>query len=361
MLESIIISNYRNLKYLEITDLTRVNLIVGQNNIGKTAFLEAMLIYAERGSKDSIHEILVNRGEWVTEPENCPERVYRQIMLKNYSGLFIHRQLDFSGENSILIGPKEYIEEQLVITPVKYAEKQVKDANGGLHFTREEVSHESHGPFDVDWGLKVSFGMQSIIRPLFTQNTLQVAEPITSYFVGNGLTAELDDLWDNISLTDLENIVIEALQIIDNSIERLTFTGDEKGRKAIVKVRNLPYPVPLKSMGRGINRVLAIILSLINASDGYLMIDEFEDSLHYSVQESLWQMIFYLAKRFNVQIFVNTHSLDSIKSFETALNCSEEADAGKLIRLESRNNTIKASCYDSENLNQAIIDLLEVR
>ncbi|MCS6904185.1 MAG: ATP-binding protein [Bacteroidia bacterium] len=361
MLDSIIISNYRNLKYLEINDLTRVNLIVGQNNIGKTAFLEAMLIYAERGSKDSIHEILVNRGEWTTEPENCSERVYRQIILKNYSGLFINRHLDFSGQNAILIGPKEYLDEQLVITPVKYVEKQVKDENGALYFTREEVSHESHGPFDVDYGLKVSFGTQSIIRPLFTQNNLQVAEPATSYFVGNSLTAELDDLWDNITLTDLENIVIEALQVIDNSIERLTFTGDEKGRKAIVKVRNLPYPVPLRSMGRGINRVLAIILSLVNASDGYLMIDEFEDSLHYSVQESLWQMIFYLAKRFNVQIFATTHSLDSIKSFEAALSCTEEEEAGKLIRLESKNNIITATCYNSENLNQAVTDLLEIR
>jgi AAA15 family ATPase/GTPase len=42
---------------------------------------------------------------------------------------------------------------------------------------------------------------------------------------------------------------------------------------------------------------------MVNAQDGYLLIDEFENSLHYSVQEQVWKAIFSLAKSLNVQVF----------------------------------------------------------
>ena len=66
-------------------------------------------------------------------------------------------------------------------------------------------------------------------------------------------------------------------------------------------------------MGDGINRILTIILAMVNCENGYLLIDEFENGLHYSVQEKLWEIIFYLAKRLNIQVFATTHSNDTIE------------------------------------------------
>ena len=43
MLKSISLTNFRGFASLELKDLQRVNLIVGQNNSGKTSLLEAIL------------------------------------------------------------------------------------------------------------------------------------------------------------------------------------------------------------------------------------------------------------------------------------------------------------------------------
>ena len=61
-----------------------------------------------------------------------------------------------------------------------------------------------------------------------------------------------------------------------------------------------------------------IVLSLVNARGGVLLIDEFENGLHYSVQLDAWRMIFNLAQSLNVQVFATTHSWDAVESFQTA-------------------------------------------
>jgi AAA15 family ATPase/GTPase len=47
----------------------------------------------------------------------------------------------------------------------------------------------------------------------------------------------------------------------------------------------------LKSMGDGITRLFQIILSLVNAKDGLLLIDEFENGLYWSVQPKVWDIV----------------------------------------------------------------------
>jgi len=42
LLDSLEIQNFRGFRHLQIEKLGRVNLIVGKNNIGKTALLEAL-------------------------------------------------------------------------------------------------------------------------------------------------------------------------------------------------------------------------------------------------------------------------------------------------------------------------------
>ena len=118
--------------------------------------------------------------------------------------------------------------------------------------------------------------------------------------------------------------------------------------------------LPLQSMGDGINRILTVILALVNADNGCLLIDEFENGLHYSVQEKLWTIIFELSRKLNVQIFVTTHGEDCIRGFESVLNNSCISD-GKLIRLDNENGIIKQVEFDAKELKIAADQDIEIR
>ena len=160
-------------------------------------------------------------------------------------------------------------------------------------------------------------------------------------------------LFDGLALTPLEKYIIKALQIIEPRIDALNYLKDDvilsssrrDERVPVVVLRDSAKRYRLSSMGDGINRVLTIILALLNCKDGILLIDEFENGLHHSVQSQLWKIIFELSEELNIQVFATTHSEDAIKSF------SENAQAnqnGKIIRLENRNNSIRVVEYQEK-------------
>ncbi|MFM8342079.1 MAG: AAA family ATPase, partial [Methylomonas sp.] len=176
----------------------------------------------------------------------------------------------------------------------------------------------------------------------------------------------LASLWDEVALTPNEDVVIKSLTIIDNNIDRLAFIEDsnQDNRIPIVKLKELDKRIPLNSMGDGISRVLQLILSVFRAENGILLIDEFENGLHYSVQEQVWQIIFQLATDLNIQVFATTHSWDCIESFaKVAIENSEE---GVLLKVSksartSHNGKSIVTIYDEKALKTITATDLEVR
>ena len=127
----------------------------------------------------------------------------------------------------------------------------------------------------------------------------------------------------------------------------------------MVQHRDSPEPLSLQSFGEGILRLFEILLSLANARDGILLIDELENGLHYKIHPRVWDLIFRLSQKLNVQIFATTHSWDCIRGFETAWR--EHVDAGTFIRLDVKADKVKPTYYDLETLSGALWVGVEVR
>jgi AAA15 family ATPase/GTPase len=184
-------------------------------------------------------------------------------------------------------------------------------------------------------------------------------------YVPTGLTPlnELAEIWDNITLTNDENIVIDALNLVKNvHIEKLNFRSNNYNNKRIpiVKIAGNDTPVPLKNLGEGIARILQLILSFLQVKNGgFLLIDEFENGLHYSIQPKVWELLFKLSAELNVQVFVTSHSKDTIESFSKVW--SQYESQGTFYRLSMKKDLIKAVAYTCEDFSDAISSDIEVR
>ena len=346
MIESLKIKNFKNLNGLEIPHLSQINLISGQNNVGKSTLLEAIAIYT---NPSQIIEILSERDEYpLYKEENETERINQNT--NAFSSLFTDRKDEVSENNIIEISDKEntlsiqfsYFSPK---TDIEYIKKVIT-------ITRQNKTVSIlhlNSPID---SLNQRLGIDNDSNIIIKLNT----EPIGTEYIAN--------FFDNIALTEKEDNVIGALQIIEPNLNKLAFIAESqyRFRRPIVTLKGSNRRFPLKSMGDGINHILSIILALVNCENGCLLIDEIDNGLHYSVQENLWRVIFDLAKKLNIQVFATTHSNDCINSFTEVLKEENNASIGGFYRMQKRKSgRIELVEYNAEELNSVSEHNIEIR
>ena len=365
------IHGFRGIKDLDIRYLGRVTLITGKNNTGKSSILEALYLHARNAIPQVIHHILSSREEYLDDLGK--ESAIDQETYLTVSGLFHGFPLHADNFENIVIsttgGPRTTPLTMSMTWLSEYLDHQgrwIIDEAGALPgefgsvpalVVETEVGQRVHR-------LSNFLGSNAVGLSLRSWNHDTATTPrcvLTGPYRGRG-TFDLATLWDGIALTNQEREIVEALQIIEPNISAVSIlgsSGSSRERKAMVRTENLTRPVPLRSFGDGTNSLFAMILSLANARAGILLIDEFENGLHYSIQPDAWKMIFRLAQRLNVQVFATTHSWDAIEAFQKV--ASDYPESGTLVKLTRRHQKVFASVLTEEELAVATRHGIEVR
>jgi len=378
MLSSFEITNFRLFQHLEVGKLSRVNLMVGKNNAGKSTFLEAVELYASNAASTVLLDLVESRQEtWFSEA---------QPQLHNSTGnsvrhLFFGHKLPQVGEQGILLGEVSS-NTKLHIGSAAYQNKsddegtlrKIRIPSFQLNFSDDDLSNvEVFLVAEEGERTRRLFRLDRDLRDMrrYSSRTLYERQESEFKFTWQIISTEnmpnqkLEALWVLTSLTNLKAEVISALRLIDHRVSEVAFVPDiSQGRSGenripLVKIEGIDEPLPLKSMGDGMNRLFNIIVALVNAQNGLLLIDEFENGLHWSVQPKVWDIVFQLSERLNVQVFATTHSRDCIEGFDRTWNNYPEL--GAFFRLDAKDEFIRATEYTSETLTDAIDMDVEVR
>ena len=372
-LPSLSIQGFRGIADLSIKQLGRVNLITGKNNTGKSSILEALRIFTENAAPQVIQDILRYREENSSEEERTldPESLFQ------VSSLFhgFPRFLESSQRIAIsTVGVSSYGSEtpKWLSMYVDWVAEERPPGRPGYPPTQLYIFEESPGipvlVVETEDGQK-SRSLERLLSPSVTgrmyrsrypSSSRMPCIPVSAY--GEERTASLGPLWDKMMNQGIEKEIVEALHIIDRHISSVFMVGGEGGsrsRKAMVRTDNRMHSVPLRSFGDGLSHLFAIILSLVNARGGLLLIDEFENGLHHTVQLDAWRMIFRLAQELNIQVFATSHSNDALFAFQEA--AAETPEDGMLIRLTRRGENIIPTVFAEDELAIITRDHIEVR
>jgi len=377
MLKSLEVDGFRAFRSLAIPSLGRVNLIVGKNNVGKTSLLEALRLFAYTGSPEVIADILRFRDEtrFAQTPGLQPDIVPLWRLF--------HGREDWADAAmaSIRIGPLGSRQEGVLISLQWWQDGKGTDTTVIDLTPNHPIREQEFGAARLGLFIEAErVGLQAVIFPeefSDPRGLERLAAPGTTIWRRRQasqspcvlLSAEgpaVEDLgrwWDRIALTNREEHVLDALRIIDPEVERLQFisVGEEtKNRIPVVKRTGSQGPVPLRSLGDGMIRVLRIILGLATVPGGLLLIDEVENGIHYSAQTDLWRLILQVAARLDVQVFATSHSWDCISAFQQAASELPEQE-GFLIRLHRKGGEVRATVFDEERLGIATRQDIEVR
>lgn len=306
MITSLTITGFRCFRELRVAPLTRVNLIVGKNNAGKTSLLEAVELVAT-GTLEALVRSPIRRREFLFEGLNAwregdqgddgEERSQTDPLL-DLSQVFHGRSISPGTSFSI----------ETAGTPEHRVRCEVFEL-GNQAALRLQSTHLREDAAVPLANLRRSSGFRF---RFFTSTTPAV----------NLLGTEMLDLlrlsepWDEIVLTPEEKTIIEALRLIEPQIDRLAFAGEKTriSRRALLKLSGSNQRLPLGSLGDGLRRLLGLILFLVDSKEGILLVDEIDTGLHYTVLEDVWRLLIETAKRLDVQVFATTHSLDCVQA-----------------------------------------------
>lgn len=371
LIEELSIQGYRGLSNLSVGGFGRVNLITGQNNSGKSTILECIRLLVTGGSIQTFKDILDYREENASLGEG--DRLAGPFALSPLSNLF-------SGCPD-LHAPESYFSisaEGNLPSPFSSLTARIGWFVRNVDSARQMISYEpvTAGLFDdaeesfPALDLSVAGRKRVVLLDRFSRRMPQrlESEALTVPCVyldpfSSRSTYQLGALWDAIALTDAEQEVVRALKLVSRDIEAVSMIGSDersgRGRTAIAKSRNFHSPVSLRTFGDGVNRLFGVVLSLCNARNGILLVDEIENGLHYSVQAEIWRMIFRLSRDLNVQVFATSHSWDCVNSFQSA--AIESPQDGMLLRLTKRNGEVIPTRFSEAELAIVSRDKIEVR
>ncbi len=230
--------------------------------------------------------------------------------------------------------------------------------------------------------MKVTFGDSTELLPpgprpfprefmqLFAESGSELPPELACESLGPGLpdAADFARLWDRVTLTDDEDRVIQAVNLaVDEEVVRVAVVGDASGngqgpigRRLVARLKGHRHPVPLRSLGDGVVRLLGVAAALANSKDGFLLIDEAENGIHHALQRDFWRMVLQTAQDNNVQVLATTHSWDCVRGFAQAAG-DLDAVEGVLVRLERSDDRNRVVEYSEEELSTVARDGIEVR
>lgn len=324
MLKKIVLHNFRCFKKFQISGLKQLNIIVGDNNSGKTAFLEAVSIVCKPQLKH-LFWLVKQRIENPDSIASIQEEL--DFLFNNVNEKEEIDQFGFEKNRKVVdieVDDNDWFGIEKDFMRINLTEKSLKKCFA-LHTGIQELKTCSRTEFINNQHL-----LNEDFSKLNTEIELELYEwdkdlviPIKKSppHIFINLTCQFQDIF----LTQLETLKFEDRETWKNDV--LPFLqkihpdliGVEFGRNSRIIIETSESALPLSYMGDGFKKAFYLFLAVYCCKDGVLVIDELETGIHYENQLAVWQILLSASKKFNTQLFISTHSYEMLEYLQKAI------------------------------------------
>ncbi len=318
------IENYRKLKNLKISNLNRINIFAGKNNLGKTSMLEAFYLLSQLNDINTYFDLEKYRGKFLEE--------FHSVWIdKNFiSSIEIDGQFN-QKSISLNIRKEETIEN---IERTGYLSTIISEVSIGNDLLNSSSHLYSNKEPDTRYQISKVLCRAAFTSPYrYNGSLLQTAH-----------TAAVNEGYFEI----VKNFIREKL---DPSIKNIELVNEAGENRFMVTTEDHEKPIDLTKYGEGLQRVFEIALLLGYCKNGILCIDEIDSALHTSLLRDFTKFIQEIAIEFNVQVFLSTHSKECIDAF-VENDCSNDDITAYALSIED--GSIRCKYVDGNRLEKLI-------
>ncbi|MCQ2923501.1 ATP/GTP-binding protein [Helicobacter pylori] len=359
MIQSVRIKNFKTFKDTQIDGFTKLNIITGGNNVGKSNLLEALycLVGKSMHPCTNITEIYDNirKEPLTTESKNLmfyglDTEKEIQIVTTLDNNQTLDLQIKFIASEN-----QKVIESQII--PTAEQTQMLSQLNFTLKKNNEEIYNDhlniakvpNFPPIPNQSGYNRQFKN-------FDPNQLQKLLPFESATIIPSDVAYrqahmIQAVSKICSNNQLEEELNKHLNQFDNNIQSISFNTNNQLK---LKVKNIKEKVPLSVFGDGLKKYLHIVSAFMADNAKTIYIDEVENGLHFSRMKLLLRCVIDFInnnKDGNLQVFMTTHSQEFIEILDQVIREKDFAHQTKLFCLEQYDDLIVAEPYYGENLS----------
>lgn len=349
--KNIEIKNFRGIDHLKIDDFYRVNVFLGQNNSGKTTVLEAIAMLMAMSNPDIPQAINAVRA--------------RKPFSKFIDIQYFFKNLDVSASPEVMAEQTDGNSRHLKLALSYVFDELADPQNEPQQMGTVKYVNTLEMNFDVSRGAS-NQGYQSWLR-VNSQGLVVNRKVADGYLESKRAWLTPSDLMTSNLANDLAELfkrnrkdaILALLKLFDSHITGIEILTDD----IYVGFEGKTQMLSLSMMGDGLRRYLNIVAAAANPVIDILLIDEIDNGLHYSIYGKLWQSLFALAHATDKQIYVTTHSKETLFYLNDMLQ--EAPDYKSDMRLYTLERTIKkgmqAYMYTYEGLAEACGNDVELR
>lgn len=299
--KSIYIEKYKFFKKFKLDKFNKINIIAGFNNAGKTSLLEAIYLLTQRNDISSHFNLIRQKNKITTLTPTLLNALFQD-------------KIDIQGE---------FDNSTVSVEMLKYDDASIDKQDDYI------ASYKLNSSVD---GESVNNTVHTFMHERMRRNADQVSHLCSSSFkspyfydidellkdYNKSLGANLisKEIQNNEEIRSAISLVVDFLNKIEPTIKDVRFTEDMDLKRFIVESSfDIDRNFDLTSYGEGIQRIFYIALSFAACRNGVLFIDEFETAIHYSLLLQFTRFTQELSERFNVQLFLTSHSGECISAF----------------------------------------------
>ncbi len=319
MIKEYSIENYKGFQNLNIPNLTKINLFGGKNNVGKTSLLESIFTFYDRFNPDVLLKQLLWRGAVLAAISNDTQHELWQSTFNNFD---IKKKIKLSSIDTKKLNEKVEIQiDENFVIPVSSNELQKINKDFNTSTTQTKSRYALHITASINNKSKqdshvylVNNNMQMYVK--FLDNSNRKIVTFLSPKTQSPLSESLR--FGELIKKGKENILVEILkEMIEPRLKSIYPIPISENQILLHADIGLSSKIPLNYLGDGMFRILSYLAAILNSPNGIVLIDEIENGLHYSIHKDLWKILFKTANEYNVQLFINTHSIEMVHAFNS--------------------------------------------
>jgi hypothetical protein len=345
MIRAVQIQRFRGIRECVADGFGRVNLIIGRNDCGKTAFMEALWVA----------EDLEDASRSLAGIQNI--RLGRVGKLLDFDRFWrpLFYNLDGKAGLSLSVTHSDGTQDALQVRQGAVSQEFIVDPEVGRARGQDSPFDDADATVSPKWAIDLELmasGQAKTTQRLVATPT-RLKFPPRSGKVGSAWISSSAKMGENevrhvseMKQLGTDGSLVELLREVDNrvsGIELLAPGGDVA--ELFVRLDHGTPMLPVALMGEGFQRCLELGAAAAVHDWPTLFIDEIENGMHHLVLEPLWRWIATMARRRNLQVFATTHSEECIHAASRAFQDLDD-DGLRVIRLDRMEGETRAAIYD---------------